>query len=63
MTQEEINHYLYQIELATKEFPNDSDLGGAVRQLMLTLEKERGTSLVFNEPNNTQNTWGDADED
>jgi len=63
MTLEEINHYLYQIESLTKEFPNDSDLGGAVRQLMLTLEKERGTQFVFDKPNHTQNTWGDADED
>jgi len=34
MTQEEINHYLYNIELATKELPNDTDLGGAIRALI-----------------------------
>lgn len=63
MTQEEINSFLYKIESLTHEFPNDADLGEAVRQIVTSLEKERGTKLVFNKSNHTQNNWGDADED
>jgi hypothetical protein len=63
MTQIEINNYLFQIETATKVFTNDSDLGGVVRQLMSMLEKEGGTSLLFNKSNHTPDNLGDADDD
>jgi frataxin-like iron-binding protein CyaY len=63
MTQEETNSFLYKIESLTHEFPNDYDLGAAVREVVISLEKERGTKLVFNKPTNTPDNWGDADED
>ena len=63
MTHEEIQSFLYKIESLTKEFPNDADLGGAVRQIVTSLEKERGTSISINNQNTSQNNWGDADED
>jgi len=30
---------------------------------VISLEKERGTKLVFNKQTNTPDNWGDADED
>ena len=63
MTQEETNSFLHKIESLTHEFPNDYDLGAAVREVVISLEKERGTKLVFNKPTNTPDNWGDADED